>query len=132
MPPVLFKKKELLSLFVWSFFSYAVIRFTFLFIYLVETNLRYFLMVILLHSLLSFLNYFIFKIRFGVRQGYLQYIICNVLFSTLVTSFSYGYYFVVMLPGDQFKWGFYFRLFLLNVILGSLLFLFTLIKKRAV
>ena len=132
MQPPLFKNKELLSLVVWSFFSFSVIRFFFIFVYITSNNLQYFLLVTALYSLLSFLNYFVFKLRFGVKLNYGRYIICNILFGILITAFSYGYYVVVMLPGDNFKFGFYITLLLSNTIVGSLLYFFTLIKRSAV
>jgi len=93
--------------------------------------LQYFLLVTTLYSLLSFLNYFIFKARFGIKLNYARYLACNLLFGILITAFSYSYYLVIMLAGDQYNSRFYIWLLLSNAVIGSLLFLFTLIKKSA-
>ena len=129
---ILFKKREILSLFVWSFFSFSFIRVFSIFVYITKNNLQYFLLISALYSLLSFLNYFVFKARFGIKLNYARYIACNIMFGILITAFSYGYYLVVMLPDDLFEFGFYITLFLSNIVLGSLLFLFTQIKRSEI
>ena len=129
---VLFNRKELVSMFVWSFFSFSVIRIMSVFIYFFPGNLQYFLAVVAVSSILCFLNYYLFKIRFSVKLNYQKYITCCISFGLLITVFAYGYYLLIRLPHNYFEFGFYARLFVLNLIIGSILYLFTLIKKRAV
>jgi hypothetical protein len=132
MLSVLINKKGLSSLFVWSFFSFALLRFFLLFIYLGPNRSGYSLLLASLYSLLSFLLYFVFKLRWRIKLNYMQYMICNMLFGILITAFSYSYYLVVMLPGDRFDLPFYVSLLLGNMLIGSILYLFTLIKRSAV
>lgn len=129
---ILFTRKELVSMLVWSFFSFTVIRIMSVFIYIFQGNLQYFLSVVAVYSILCFLNYFLFKIRFGVKLNYLKYITCCMSFGLLITVFAYGYYLLIRLPHDHFEFGFYALLFVVNIIIGSLFYLLTLIKKRAV
>ena len=129
---ILFTRKQWLSLFVWSFFSFSVLRIFSVFVYIFQNNLQYYLAVTAIYSILGFLNYFLFKVRFGIKLRYGRYLACVVLFGLLITVFAYGYYLLIRLPHDRFAFDFYKGLFVLNLIIASLLYLFTLIKKRAV
>jgi hypothetical protein len=129
---IIFKKREIASLIVWSFFSFSFLQFFSIFIYMTKNNLQYFLVVNALYSSLSFLNYFIFKARFGIKLNYARYLVGNIVFGILITAFSYGYYLIVMLASDHYNSGFYIALLISNIVLGSLLFLFTLIKRSEI
>jgi hypothetical protein len=128
MLPVLFKKEKIILLLTWSFFSFSAIKCLSIFIYVFGTG--YFFIVAGFYSLLLFAYYFVFKSQFGIRLNYVQYIITNVLSGIVVTFFSYGYYLLIMLNNDYYNFRFYFALVISNIILGSLLFLLTRIKKQ--
>jgi hypothetical protein len=128
----LFNRKELLSLVSWAFFSFAVIRFLSIFVYVFANTLEYFMAVVTLNAILCFINYYIFKMRFGVRLGYLHYALCVAAIDLLITFFAYGYYLLISLPHAHFSFVYYVYLFSLNLVLASLLYLLTRIKKNAV
>jgi hypothetical protein len=130
MTLILPKKREILSLFIWSFFSFSVIQFLSVFIYAVKSNVQLFLLLIVLYSSLSFLNYFVLKARFGIKLNYPQYLVCNLVFGILITAFSYSYHLAVMLTNDRYSFGVYIGLLLSNLLLGSILYLFTLINGK--
>jgi len=127
MQAALFQRDKILLLAIWSFFSFSVIKFFSIFLYSIS---HFFLWYTCLYSLLFFLYYFVFKIRFAIGLNYLQYTVSNILFSVLVILFSYAYYKVIMLDNDFFDLNFFIMGIISNLLLGSFLFLFTLIKKK--
>jgi|KBSSwiStaDraftv2_1062776.scaffolds.fasta_scaffold204027_3 hypothetical protein len=124
---VIFEKNKIISLFVWSFFCFSVIKCFSVFIYFL-TNA--FLYQAFLYSILFFIYFFIFKIRFGTRLTYLQYITNSLLFIIGIIIFSYSYFKLVMLDDDHFNIVFFTAIFISNLILTSFLFLLTLIKRK--
>src|SRR6266498_2395684 len=122
----LFKKNKITSLFIWSFFSFALIKFFSIFFYAVNNFSVYY---VLLYSFLFFFYYFVFKIRFSKGLNYLQYTICNILFVVLITIFFYGYYRLIMLDNDFFNFNLFIGILISNLVVGSLLFLLTLIRR---
>jgi hypothetical protein len=124
---VIFEKNKIISLFVWSFFCFSVIKCFSVFIYFL-TNA--FLYQAFLYSILFFIYFFIFKIRFGTRLTYLQYITNSLLFIIGIIIFSYSYFKLVMLDDDHFNIIFFTAIFISNLILTSFLFLLTLIKRK--
>ena len=124
---VIFEKNKIISLFVWSFFCFSVIKCFSVFIYFL-TNA--FLYQAFLYSILFFIYFFIFKIRFGTRLTYLQYTTNSLLFIIGIIIFSYSYFKLVMLDDDHFNIVFFTAIFISNLILTSFLFLLTLIKRK--
>ena len=124
---IIFKKDKIISLFIWSFFSFSIIKFSSIFIY---SFINTFLFEAILYSFLFFIYFFIFRIRFGISFTYSQYIISNFMFLIGITIFSYSYYKLVMLDNDYFKFNFFIAVFISNLIFNSLLFLLTLIKRK--
>lgn len=127
MLPSLFKPDRIFCLAIWSFFSFSIINFLLIFLYTIE---HIFLWYAGLYSLLYFIYYFVFKIKFGRSLRYIEYAVCNILFVVLVTLFSFCYYKLVLLDNDYFDWSFYFSTSIFNLLLGSVLFLGTLIRRR--
>jgi len=82
-----------------------------------------------LYSLLFFAYYFIFKRMFRLKLSYIQYTANNILFVLLISLFSYLYYKIILLDNDYFAYTFFIAMLISNVVFGSLLFLFTLIKR---
>ena len=128
----MFNKKELTSLLAWSFFSCGVIRCLVTLYHAVANDTVYFFMVLGTYSLLAALIYVIFKMQFGNALKYGRYLLAYVLFGVFLTAFMYIRHQLVMLPGDVFHFVFYLVLFVCNLFLSSLLYLFTLIKLRAI
>ena len=126
----LLRKEKIILLLTWSFFSFSVIQFLSIFIYTVGNGVAYFSIVAGLNSILLLTYYFVYKSRFGTRLNYWQYMITSILSGILITGFSYGYYLLVMLNNDYYNFRFYVVLIISNIFLGSLLFLFTRIKKK--
>ena len=124
---LIFKKDRIISLFVWSFLSFSVIKCLSIFIY---SFVNTFLYEAFLYSFLFFIYFFIFKVRFGSRLTYLQYITSSFLFVIGIIMFSYGYYKLVMLDNDYFNLNFFIAILISNLIFSSLLFLLTLIKTK--
>jgi len=124
---IIFKKAKLLSLLTWSFFSFSVIKCFSIFSYSLPGA---FLYETVLYSLLFFVYFFIFKVRFGGRLTYLQYITSIFLFVTGITIFSYSYYKLVMLDIDHFNFNFFIAILISSLVFSSLLFLLTLIKRK--
>jgi hypothetical protein len=116
-----------LLLVIWSFFSFSTIKFFSIFLFTIKYS---FFWYACLSAFLFFFYYFIFKFRFIVRLNYLQYGVSNILFTGLVTIFSYAYYKVIMLDNDDFVGNFFIAILISNFSLGSLLYLFTLIKRQ--
>ncbi len=115
----------------WTLFSVALVQFLSIFFFSFSSTGMY-LIILLLFCLFSFSYYFIFKKRFGFQLSYGQYIICNLLFSLLVAMFSWFYFRLVMLNDDPFPYTRYIGLLLVNFLVGSVLYLFTLIKKNEI
>lgn len=120
-------RDKILLLIVWSFFSFSVMKIFSLFLYTIH---HIFLWYSCFYSLLYFGYYFILKSRSHIKLNYLQYTANNVLFVMLVTLFSYVYYKAIMLDNDYFAYTFFIAILVSNILLGSLLFLFTLKKGR--
>lgn len=129
MISALFKKDKLISFIIWSFFSFSLVQLLSIFIYSLNNNSAFALVTISLSTILSFAYFFINAARFKFRLSYPQYLIYNFLFSLLVTIFSYGYFCIVMLNNEVFPYQRFLALAIVNLLCGSLLFLFTLIKK---
>lgn len=127
MLTTLFRMDKILCLSVWSFFSFSIIKFFSIFLYSID---HIFLWNAGIYALLCFTYYFVFKIKFGYNLSYIQYVVSNILFVTLVTFFSICYYKLVLLDNDYFDWDFYFLISISGLLLGSLLFLITLIRRR--
>ena len=121
------KKDNVLLLVIWSLFSFSAIKFFSIFLYTIH---YIFLWYACLYSVLFFAYYFVFKIRAAAKLNYLQYTVGNILFTILITIFSYIYYKIIMLDNDYFDLNFFIGVLISNLLLGSLLFLFTLIKKK--
>jgi hypothetical protein len=130
MMSIMFKKEKLLSLAIWSFFSFSVIKVLSVFFYMVKGNFLHLLIITVSYASLFFIYYFIFRTRYGARLNFAQYTVSNILYAAMLTLFSYGYYVLIMLKNDFFNAGFYIVLAISNLLIGSLLFLFTLIKKQ--
>ena len=124
---IIFKRDKIISLFVWSFFSFSVVKCLSIFISFFVNTIIY---GAVLYSFLFFIYFFIFKMRFGSRLTFLQYITSNLLFAVLITMFSYSYYKLVMLDNDHYRFNFFIVLFISNLVFNSLLFLLTLIKRK--
>jgi len=124
---LIFKKDRIISLFVWSFLSFSVIKCLSIFIY---SFVNTFLYEAFLYSFLFFIYFFIVKVRFGSRLNYLHYITSSFLFVIGIIMFSYGYYKLVMLDNDYFNLNFFIAILISNLIFSSLLFLLTLIKRK--
>ena len=127
-----FKKEILLTFVLWSFFSMALVKLLAVLLFAGVTRPVYTISIFCLYSLLSFSYYFINKKLFFVTLNYTPYIIYNLLFSVLIALYSYLYFKLVMLNNDYFSFGLYTSLIVTNAILGSLLYLFTLIKKSEI
>jgi hypothetical protein len=123
----LFKIDKLLGLGIWSFFSFSIIKFLSIFLYASD---HIFLWYVGLYTLLYFIYFFVFKIKFRHNLSYIQYVVSNLLFVILVTLFSFCYYKIVLLDNDYFDWSFYFSISISNFLMGSLMFLVTLIRLR--
>ncbi len=128
----LLKKETLISLALWVFFSFALARFFAIFFFPFAGSPAYTITILCLYCLLSFSYYFIAKKRFLLRLNYTQFIIYNLLFSLLIALLSYIYFRSVMLNNDHFHFRFYIMLLIVNFLSGSLLYSFTLIKKREI
>ena len=129
MKTILFSKEKVISFFIWAFFSFAMLQLFSVFVYLINSGIAFFLIAALLYSC-SLLGYAaVFRIRFHVSLNFLHYTISNVLMVILMTGFSFGYYLMVKLSNDVYQLGYYAALAIFNTLLGSLFFLFTLIKK---
>jgi hypothetical protein len=124
---IILKKDRLLSLFIWSFFSFSIIKCFSVFSYSFAST---FLYEAILYSILFFIYFFIFKARFRSRLTYLQYTTSSFLFVTGITMFSWSYYKLVMLDNDYFNSNFFIALLISNLVFTSLLFLLTLIKRK--
>ena len=124
---IIFEKDKIVSLFIWSFFSFSVIKFLSIFIYLFIDP---FLYQVILYSFLFFIYFFIFRTRFGISLTYLQYVISDFLFVLGITIFSYSYFKFVMLDNDYFNFISYIAILIATLIFTSLLFLLTLIKRK--
>ena len=120
-------RAKILSLVTWSFFSFSAVKVLSIFLYTIN---HIFLWYACSYSLLLFFYYFAFKKQFGTRLTYLQYTANNILFVILITLFSYVYYKVIMLNDDSFAFNLFLLILISNLLLGSFLFLFTLIKKK--
>ena len=127
MLATLFRTDKIICLSVWSLFSFSVIKFFSIFLYSVD---HFFLWYAGLYSLLNFSYYFVFKIEFKHSLSYIQYVISNLLIVILVTSLSICYYKLIMLDNDYIDWSFYCLISISGLLLGSLLFLITLIRPR--
>jgi len=124
---ILFKKNKLLFLFSWSFFSFAWIKFSSVFVFTIGAPFIY---LACTYSCLFFLFYFVFKIKFGIRLNFWQYTTENILFVTLITLFSYAYYKLVMLDNDYFDLDFFVAVLISNLILCWLFFVVTLLIRK--
>ena len=128
----LFKKDKLISFVLWAFFSLALAQFVSVFFFSFDSTSSRTVSILCLYCVFSFAYYFITKKRFRLNLNYPQYIIYNLLFSVLIALFSYVYFRLVMLNNDNFHYRLYLTLLVTNFLLGSLLYLFTLIKKREI
>ena len=124
MLKIIFEKSKIISLFVWSFFSFSLIKCLSIFYY--ETSLYQ----ALICSFLFFIYFFIFKNRFGTRLTFFQYMISDLLFIIGITILSYCYYKLVMLENDHFNFAFFIALLIASLVFTSLLFMLTLIKRK--
>ena len=123
----LFKKDKIIALLLWSFFSFSAVKFFSLFIYSLN---HLFLCYAALYSLLFFIYYFVLKFRYDTKLTYAQYTLSNILFVTIVTAFSYCYQKLVMLDNDYFDFRFFLAILISNLLIASLLYPLTLIKRR--
>ena len=124
---IIFEKDKIISLFTWSFFSFSLIKCFSIFIYSFDNT---FLYEAGLFAFLFFIYFFVFKIRFGVKLTYLQYMTSSFLFVIYITIFSYSYYKLVMLDNDYFNFIFFIAVLISNLIFNSVLFLLTLIMRK--
>ena len=127
MREVLFKRDKIILLLIWSFFSFSVIKLCSVFFYKLNHSFLYYAS---LYSLLFFIYHFVFKIRFDTKLNYQQYTISNILFVILITMLSYCYYRLIMLDNDYFGFNFFIVILISNLLFASLLFPFTLIKRK--
>jgi hypothetical protein len=123
----LLARDKIMLLITWSLFSFSVIKVLSIFLYTIN---HIFLWYALLYSLLFFPYYFLFKKRFHTKLNYIQYTASNILFTIMIALFSYIYYKIIMYDNDNFALNFFTTIVISNFILGSFLFLFTLIKKK--
>ena len=125
----LFNKKKLLSLFVWSFFAFSGFKLLSVFIYLGKSIFGHLVFISVFYAFFFFLYFFMFRARFGVRLNYWQYLLSNILFLAMLSFFSYGYYMLIIINNYFYDTAFYIVLAISNLVIGSALFLFTLIKN---
>src|SRR5436190_19936079 len=126
MQPHLLSRDKLILLVVWSFFSFSIMKIFSIFLY---ASHYIFLWYACVYSILFFVYYVIFKVKFS-GLNYLQYTLSKISFVVLVTIFSYIYYKVILLDNDYFIFSFFLAIAISNVLLGSILFLLTLIKRK--
>jgi hypothetical protein len=122
----LIKKDKLALLIAWSFFSFSVVSFTFIFSYFIQRWFYY----ALFYTLLYFSYYFLFRAKFKIELTFWQYTVSNMVFVGLVTLFSLVYHKLIMLDSDRFEVKFFIVVLMANLFPGSLLYLFTLIGKK--
>jgi len=120
-------RNKILLLAVWSFFSFALVRAFSIFVYTISYTFFWYAG---LYSLLFFSYYFVFRSRFGSKLNYAHYTANNISFVALIILFSYLYHKVIMLDNDHFAFNFFIAIVISNLLAGSILFLFTLIKRR--
>lgn len=127
MLSILFAKDKVSFLLTWSFFSFSLIKFSSIFIYVVNYPFLYYAT---LYSFLFFIYFFVFKSKFKIRLNYLQYAVSSILFVVVITFLSYAYYKIIMLDNDYFEFNFFIAILISTLLLTSLLFTVTLIRKK--
>jgi len=120
-------KSKISLLIIWSLFSFSLVRIFSIFLYAIS---YIFVWYACLCALLFFSYYFIFKIRFHSKLSYVQYSVSNIIFIALIALFSYLYRRAMMPDNDLFTSDFFIAVLISNLLLGSLLFLLTLIKRK--
>jgi hypothetical protein len=130
MVSYLFKGQRIVSLIIWTFFSFSAVRLISAVVYPVQDGYPVFMGLSFFYSLFFFLFWFLFKRWFSHSLNYGQYILYNMVYGLLILGFSYLYYFLVMLRNDFYSWNYHIWLFVFNLVVVSFLFLFTLISKK--